>query len=47
MSREEYITKLKEAEPYIRETYEVKSLQMFGSTARGTNTTDSDVDLLV
>ena len=47
MSREEFISKLKEAEPYIRETYEVKSMQMFGSTARGTNTPDSDVDLLV
>ena len=47
MTREEYIAKLKEAEPYIRETYEVKSMQMFGSTARGTNTPESDVDLFV
>ena len=47
MTREEYIAKLKEAEPYIRETYEVKSMCMFGSTARGTNTPESDVDLFV
>ena len=47
MIREDCIAKLKEAEPYIRETYEVKSMQMFGSTARGTNTPDSDVDLFV
>lgn len=47
MIREEYISKLKEAEPYLRETYEVKSMQMFGSMARGTNTPDSDVDLFV
>lgn len=47
MSREEYIAKLKEAEPYIREKYEVKSMCMFGSTARGTNTEGSDIDLYV
>lgn len=47
MTREEYVAILKEAEPYIRETYEVKSMQMFGSTARGTNTPESDVDLFV
>lgn len=47
MTREEYITKLKQAEPYIRETYKVKSMCMFGSTARGTNTPESDVDLFV
>ena len=47
MTREEYITKLKEAEPYIKENYEVKSMCMFGSTARGTNTPESDVDLFV
>lgn len=47
MTKEEYIAKLKEAEPYIRENYEVKSMCMFGSTARGTHTPDSDVDLLI
>ena len=46
-NREKYISQLKEAAPYIRETYEVKSMQMFGSTARGTNTEESDVDLYV
>lgn len=47
MTKNECIEILKQAEPYIRETYEVKSMQMFGSTARGTNTPESDVDLFV
>lgn len=47
MTREEYIAKLKEAESHIRETYEVKSMCMFGSTARGTNTEESDIDLYI
>lgn len=47
MTRNDCIEILKQAEPYIRKTYEVQSMQMFGSTARGTNTEESDIDLYV
>lgn len=47
MTREDYIAILKEAAPYIRKTYKVNWMQMFGSTARGTNTEKSDVDLFI
>lgn len=47
MNRSDCIEILKQAEPLIREQYGVKSLALFGSTARGTNTEDSDIDLFV
>lgn len=38
---------LQEAAPLIKDQYGVKSLILFGSTARGTNIENSDVDLFV
>lgn len=43
----ECILKLKEAAPYIRKEFGVKSMLMFGSMARGDNRPDSDVDIFV
>lgn len=47
MTRNECIEILKLAGPYIKEKYGVKSLSLFGSTARGTHTDESDVDLFI
>ena len=47
MTTHECIEILKQAGPYIKEKYEVKSMSLFGSLARGTNTEDSDVDLYI
>jgi len=38
---------LREDKKYLKETYGVLDLQIFGSYARGEQTEDSDVDLLV
>lgn len=42
-----YIDILKNASPQIRERYGVKSLCIFGSTARGENCDNSDIDIYV
>ena len=47
MTREKCIEILSKAAPHIKEKYGVKSLSLFGSTARGTNTEESDIDLFV
>lgn len=46
-SSEDCIKILRENIPYIRNEYQVKGLCLFGSTARGDNGPDSDVDILV
>ena len=43
----ECITKIRENLPTIQNEYGVTGLTLFGSVARGDNTPDSDVDLLV
>lgn len=43
----ECITKLRENLPYIQKEYGVTGLTLFGSVARGDNSPDSDIDLLV
>ena len=47
MNREEIIKKLQEVLPIVREKYHVKTLGIFGSVARGDDTAESDVDILV
>lgn len=46
MRRDDAIRILKQAEPELR-ALGVQSLALFGSTARGEDTPDSDVDILV
>lgn len=46
-TRQQCIEKLTEATPYIRKEFEVKSLCLFGSMARGDNSLHSDVDVFV
>lgn len=46
MSRDEILDKLRKAEPRLRELG-VRTLVLFGSTARGEDRPDSDVDLAV
>lgn len=47
MSRDEIISALRAALPTIQRTYHVRRLALFGSAARGDQTAESDVDLLV
>lgn len=44
---EEIISKLREIMPIVREKYHVKTLEAFGSYARGEQREKSDVDILV
>jgi len=44
---EEIILKLSELLPFIREKYEVNSIELFGSYVRHEQTIESDLDLLV
>ncbi|WP_289854979.1 nucleotidyltransferase domain-containing protein [uncultured Muribaculum sp.] len=46
-TRQDCIDKLTQAAPYIKAEFEVKSLCLFGSMARGDNNEESDVDLCV
>lgn len=47
MSRDKIIKKINENLPYIRSTYHVKKMGLFGSAARGDDNRESDVDILV
>ena len=47
MTRNECIEILKHATPHIKEKFGVKSLCLFGSTAKGQNTEESDIDLFI
>jgi predicted nucleotidyltransferase len=44
---QEIIQILKEHQEELRETYKVKHLKVFGSYAKGEQTEDSDLDLIV
>ncbi len=46
-TRQECITRLSDAAPFIRKEFGVKSLCLFGSMARGDNQEGSDVDVFV
>lgn len=46
-SKNDCITKIRENLPYIQKEYGVTGLTLFGSVARGDDTPESDVDLLV
>lgn len=46
-SRQDCIDRLTKFSPYLRKEFGVKSLCIFGSTARGDNREDSDVDICV
>jgi hypothetical protein len=46
-TREQCITRLHEAAPYLKHNFGVKSLSLFGSMARGDNSESSDVDVCV
>lgn len=47
MNKEEIISKLREHKVEIQRKYPVASLALYGSYARGDNTADSDVDVMV
>lgn len=46
-NKEFYINLLHQNSEYIRSEFGVSSMQLFGSVARGENTTESDVDIFV
>lgn len=46
-SKEEILKILAEQKPYLAAQYHVGRIGLFGSTARGENTLESDVDILV
>jgi predicted nucleotidyltransferase len=46
-TREEILQKLKALKPLIAERYRLRSIALFGSYARGDQTEESDVDILV
>ncbi len=46
-NKQQCISILSKASPFIRKEFGVKSMHLFGSVARGENTEDSDVDLFV
>jgi predicted nucleotidyltransferase len=47
MNTNEAIGKLQRIKPYLQQKFAVKRVGLFGSTARGTHTENSDVDILV
>jgi predicted nucleotidyltransferase len=47
LSKQEVLRILRRELPYLRETFHVKRIGIFGSYAVGTPTLDSDVDLIV
>jgi predicted nucleotidyltransferase len=47
MDTNEALSKLQQIKPYLQQEYAVKRVGLFGSTARGTYTDNSDVDILV
>ena len=47
INREEVLKRLRELKPLLGQKYGVVKIGLFGSVARGDNTENSDVDLLV
>jgi len=46
-SKEEVLKTMKKELPYLKEKFQVKSIGIFGSYARGEQTKKSDIDMLV
>lgn len=46
-ARDELITALREALPALRDEWPIRNLSIFGSMARGSATSESDLDVLV
>ena len=47
MNKNEVIDKLRAIKPVLQKNFAVKTLGLFGSFADGTNTDESDVDIMV
>jgi uncharacterized protein len=47
MEKDDIIQKINAEMPNLKEKYQVEKLGVFGSVARGENTTKSDIDILV
>jgi len=47
MSKDKIIKKIREELPKLKKEYPIKTLGIFGSVARGDDTSTSDVDILV
>jgi predicted nucleotidyltransferase len=47
MTKEDIIERLKELKPVLYQDFAVKEIGLFGSFSDGTNTMESDIDLLV
>lgn len=47
MKKDNIIQKINSEMPNLREKYQVEKLGIFGSVARGENTANSDIDILV
>ena len=47
ITKEEIISRLKELKPVLYQDFAVKEIGLFGSFSDGSNTNDSDIDLLI
>lgn len=47
MTKNEILATLKEIKPVLYQEYAVKEIGLFGSFSEGSNTEDSDIDILV
>jgi len=47
LNTERLIKKLHDVLPFLKEAFNVKRIAIFGSTARGTASKDSDIDLFI
>ena len=47
VNREEILEKLRELKPLLKQEYGAVKLGLFGSVARGDNTENSDIDILI
>jgi len=47
MTKDQALTLLRDSKPRLAALFGVRRLALFGSTARGVSSTDSDVDVLV
>ena len=47
MSKKEIINEIESKAGFLKEKYQVKNIGLFGSAARGEETLESDVDILV
>ncbi len=47
LSREDILNRLREVLPYLREQYGIERIAVYGSFIKGSQTVESDVDILV